>query len=532
MRSQPLLFSLALTLLGAAVLGFHSPRPSSLPGSDGVLSDLTSDPVDPASLLAASPKGVYRQGDDKRWKKLLAIPEDASSIRRLIPHPNDPKKIFLITDKGVIEGDLKTGRSRWIFLEDGGLNNRVHTLAVEPNGQGRIYVGTDQGLFTTEDGGRRWLRPYRWPENQPILAAAFLPTEPAVLLLATPRELFFSKDGGETFESGFSISLSQEEEETEDEEDNSFGSFAFSRHRPAHLWIGTPEGVFESEDGGIVWQKLPDRGLEDRRIFDLLFSDQSGLLGATRREVARFDPVERRWKKLNVRFAEPPVAIATTSGPGKGREALWVASGREIYESLLPPLEPSSSGPLLLPSPERVEDFKRLLNREPGVREIQKAAIRYANLGNGKIQRWHWGSRMRAFIPKLSFGKRFSIGNSVDIDRGGTNNPDQFILGPEDIDEGWDLGLSWELGDLLYSSDQTSIDSRAKSLVELRESILSQVTRLYFERRRVQWEIAFLPAESPQEHFDRLLRLDELTAQIDALTHGFLSNELGGEPDP
>lgn len=538
MRTQALFFSLLLTVATGIVFGFRSSAPSYPSLSDGVLVDITPDPLNSAQLLAASSKGVYRRGDDRRWREVLNIPQDAGSVQRLIRHPIHPEKVFLITEEGVLEGNLKTSRSQWIFYKVGGLENPVHALAVHPEKADQIYVATDRGLFITKDAGRTWLRPYRWPENEPIRFVTFLPFEPPVLILGTSRELFLSKDSGETFESGFSLSLSGEkkiedlvgssiEEEDENREGNPpFSAVAFSSDRPIHVWIGTEEGVFESEDGGIVWQRLPDQGLEDRRIHSLVFSSQSGLLGASRREVARFDLIERRWKKLPVGFTDPPVSITMTPSAQNGNETLWVASGREVYESILPPIELGHSQPLFLPSPERLESFKKLFDQEPTIRELQKAAIRYASLGNGKIRRWHWGSRMRAFIPRLSFGKSLSIGSNVDIDRGSTNDPDRFIFGPEDFDRGWDLGLTWELGDLLYSSAQTSIDSRAKLLVELRESILSQVTRLYFERRRVQWEIAASPASSPQEHFDRLLRLDELTAQIDALTDGFLSKQL------
>jgi len=203
-----------------------------------------------------------------------------------------------------------------------------------------------------------------------------------------------------------------------------------------------------------------------------------------------------------------------------------VADGMEVLEWRLGPLEAPFVDPAFVPSPERVELLKKLFSLEPTVREVQGAAIRYGDLGNGKIKRWQWSSRLRAFIPRLTFGKDFSSNASVDIDRGGTNNPDVFISGPEEVDKGWDLGVSWELGDLLYSTAQTSIDSRAKLLVELRESILSQVTRIYFERRRIQMEVALSSPPSPQQHYDLLLRLDELTAHLDALTDGFVSRRL------
>ena len=205
---------------------------------------------------------------------------------------------------------------------------------------------------------------------------------------------------------------------------------------------------------------------------------------------------------------------------------LVVASGKEVFEWPLSPIEAPVPGPAFVPSPERTELFQKLLRLEPSAREVQKAAIRYGDLGNGKIKRWQWGSRVRSLIPKVSVGKDLSVSSNVDIDRAGTNNPDFFISGPDDRTKASHLDLTWEVGDLLYSSAQPAIDSRTKLLVELRESILSEVTRIYFERRRAQMELAFSPPQSPQEYYELLFRLDELTSQLDGLTNGFLSHQL------
>ena len=106
----------------------------------------------------------------------------------------------------------------------------------------------------------------------------------------------------------------------------------------------------------------------------------------------------------------------------------------------------------------------------------------------------------------------------------------QHYIGPDDKtwgeDFGWDVSLSWDLGDLIWNTDQTTIDSRSKLMVELRESILDQVTRLYFERRRIQLALMAGTIEDPQIMLDQQMRLEELTALIDAYTGGEFSKRL------
>ena len=88
------------------------------------------------------------------------------------------------------------------------------------------------------------------------------------------------------------------------------------------------------------------------------------------------------------------------------------------------------------------------------------------------------------------------------------------------------MSLSWELGDLVWTSDQTSIDSRSKMMVELREDILDQVTRIYYERKRIQMELMGFSSINQQPQWEKELRIDELTAQLDALTGGLFTESL------
>ena len=63
-------------------------------------------------------------------------------------------------------------------------------------------------------------------------------------------------------------------------------------------------------------------------------------------------------------------------------------------------------------------------------------------------------------------------------------------------------------------------------MVELRDDILDEVTKLYFERLRVKIELDELPIEDRNKRAAKSLRLDELTASIDSLTGGYFSREL------
>jgi hypothetical protein len=63
-------------------------------------------------------------------------------------------------------------------------------------------------------------------------------------------------------------------------------------------------------------------------------------------------------------------------------------------------------------------------------------------------------------------------------------------------------------------------------MVQLRDDILNEVTRLYFERRKLQIEFITSPPKETSAKLDKILRLQELTAGIDALTGGYLSKRI------
>ena len=155
---------------------------------------------------------------------------------------------------------------------------------------------------------------------------------------------------------------------------------------------------------------------------------------------------------------------------------------------------------------------------EPTIKDVHKMAIEYASVSPNKIKGWHRQSRSKALLPSLSVGLSRGDGELLHWDT--TPNPDVLTKGRDYLD--WSTSLSWDFGDLIWSTDHTAIDSRAKLMTELRQDILDQVTRLYFERRRIQIELASVT----ETDWDREMRVEELTALLDGLTGGEFSSRV------
>jgi hypothetical protein len=66
--------------------------------------------------------------------------------------------------------------------------------------------------------------------------------------------------------------------------------------------------------------------------------------------------------------------------------------------------------------------------------------------------------------------------------------------------------------------------------VQLRDDVLNEVTRLYFERRRLQVETLLSGPEDIADKIENELRLQELTASIDAITGSYMLKRLKHGP--
>jgi len=170
-----------------------------------------------------------------------------------------------------------------------------------------------------------------------------------------------------------------------------------------------------------------------------------------------------------------------------------------------------------------LKTLKVAFDGEPTFKELQQAAIRYAEVSPEKIKKWRSESKARALLPKVSFGMDRDTSELWHWEGGSTTKADDDILRPGRDTIDWDATISWELGDLIWSDDQTNIDVRSRLMVQLRNDILDDLRRAHYERKRVQFELMTNPPRDINLKFEKELRLQELTQAIDDLTGNYFS---------
>ena len=475
------------------------------------------------------------------------------AVVKLAVHPRDPSIIFAATDKTLYQSSDGGKHYRSVFQAPGGFQgiNDIYIDPLQPRG---IYAATDAGLYASSDAGNHWQRTYYSSDEQSRECLALLRAG-ETLYLGTGRGLFYKPVEGKDwvsvgnelsrkavnhiaaggrfiyfatddavydldrktsgysriFTAGSAQTIAADENDSASESEGEITQPLVRFVRVASddestIYIATARGIYLSGDSGQHWRILgnPPVDLETLNAFVILGEEEDRrLLVGTKRGAFLFD--DGRWTPVYQGMETNAMNDLVKDARGR----VYAATDRGVFYL--------SSGQAFSPFPS--EDH---LGNEPTVQQVHRWAIDYAEVSPDKIKNWRALAGKRALLPDLSVGLDRAEGELYHWDTG--QNPDNLLKGRDLLN--WDVSLSWDLGDLIWSTDQTAIDSRSKLMVELREDVLDQVTRLYFERRRLQAELAAVDSSEPPVQFDKQLRIDELTALLDAFTGGEFSRRL------
>ena len=180
-----------------------------------------------------------------------------------------------------------------------------------------------------------------------------------------------------------------------------------------------------------------------------------------------------------------------------------------------------------------VEEVLGHFSGEPDVGAVQAMAMSYTKTNPELVEGWLKASKTAFGLPAvtLSYDKDlddYNTWNYVDLDGNGEVETDEFQLynSRADDDDSFGVRLAWRLDKIVMSSERIRVINEAQDIVKLRDKVLEDVTRLYFDRRRLQVEQLLSPAGDLRSQLKNELRLQELTANIDALTGGRFSASL------
>ncbi|HET6569066.1 MAG TPA: hypothetical protein VFG50_13960 [Rhodothermales bacterium] len=274
-------------------VGWNNPR----------ISAIASDPTDPDVLYLGAGNGVLRTEDGGRsWR--ITTDWHVTEAQDIAVDPNAPEQVYVATPYGIWRsrdhGQTWTGPAA-VLPPD---RMFTQTLAIDRTRAGRLFAGTWDGLFLSEDGGASWAAVS--PFDGPVLDVEQSPNAPGVWLAgAQGNGVFRSGDGGRTWQRvggslsdkvvysvamdplnarnmaaagwGTGVYVSTDGGETWARRGSRLPvqnvyEVLFDAVRPGRLWAATVEqGIFRSDDLGRTWQPA---GMDGTLVFDMTFIDR------------------------------------------------------------------------------------------------------------------------------------------------------------------------------------------------------------------------------------------------------------------
>jgi len=466
-------------------------------------------------IFAGKPGSILKTDNaGKSWRRVLAVKGRFSGINALVMEKDNGNVVYAATGNGLYRTSNLGERWERIFRGKTELENQCTAVL---NTAQAIFVGTKAGLFISRDYGRSWYKQQAGIGSDCILNIESTAGQNAAVYLAASSGIFKSLDSGKSWERIYvSNTRRDSEEDTVQDEpeqpDNKPAQINFIKadtRKSNLLYFSCARGVYRSLNQGQSWEKLTEYGLLNRDVRMLCLADSSEIFALTASGVFLYR--DERWIELSFGLAAGKLNYLVLDNKAN----IYIAGEKGIYKAN--PKNNSNSLPVVL--------LQEYLKSEPKVRDVQEAAIKYAEVSPDKIAQWRKGASRKALLPQVSIGLDR---NSTDLwhwEGGSTTRSDDDVLrrGKDNID--WDVSVSWDLSDLIWNDAQTNIDVRSKLMVELRDDILDQVNKLYFEHLRVKSELDNLAIEDRSKRFDKQLKLQELVASLDALTSGYYSEQ-------
>ena len=254
--------------------------------------------------------------------------------------------LYVGTDYGLYRSQDEG--NTWTKLEQGLFNQNIHVLAVDPVNGNVLYAGTSGGIFKTEDGGDHWTD---WFDASSGLANGEVndlvihPADSEKLFAATEGGLFLSEDAGESWE-------------------QLFGAEGVEKGIPVKLvrlssvdtnviYIATENGMYRNKNGGNKWESIWKNQISDVLSMVSLKTDPEFFYVGTRQGLFKSFNRGRNWvKDKNIPTAPSlivnPRNIANMTVT-TGKKILVSGDGGDFWKPVKSnPKQRSSSGPMTI----------------------------------------------------------------------------------------------------------------------------------------------------------------------------------------
>jgi len=468
----------------------------------------------PNIVYAGAGRSIYKSVDSgSSWRRIFMLKGASVGINSIDYDLLACQKIYAATNNGLYVSDDEGNSWNRLFNSRDGLQRQVTCIAINREDVATISIGTKRGLFKSSNGGKNWFAD-RVFVNKKIKSVVYTKG----LYVCADDGVYYRKEEDEPWQRIY-IAKAYDEKDVNDTENN--GDISEMKRSDSlnylavygdKVYLATNRGIYTAANDKNEWQALLAPGILTEKI-EFIFATKKQLFAATQKGLFCYDKRSKIWTGYSEGL---PTLRINMVGLSLKERIIFAATDKGLFRAKLENADFNKMN-------RKKSHDNFTLKDEPTVLEIQRAAIEYAEVSADKIKWMRSAASNKALLPKVSLGFDGDLYRTIDLDRGSTTTPDFYIEGPNDKNWGWDVDFSWDLGEIIWNDDQTNIDVRSRLMVQLRNDVIDEVTKLYFERRRLQLELQANPPENKDHELRKQLRLDELTANIDGLTDGYLS---------
>jgi hypothetical protein len=474
------------------------------------------------------------------WAKTTA------GARAIVFVPGSPDVVYVATPRGLYRSVDRGATYVRVEVPGGVRANDVRDVALDPASPSRIYLATAGGMLVSRDGGARFDLPVGVGKNAAALCVAVEQlastdgNSGVAVLVGTETGLLRSTDGGVTFLQVLLRGLPP-----------FFPVPAVAITQRSETWYaGTSRGLFVGERNAALLERYegvpplavqaisPDpvrpRGVVvGTRTRGVWFSSDAG---NTVEEGAEQVPAAEV-----MAIARPsPTASSTASNTANKSDAIVVATDRGVFRSM------PGTGVTITSS--ALKKLREQWSKELGLDETARIALEYGRLVNADL----YGMRSRAalanLLPVMTAGFTATVGRivrredfvlriddlppGVDPDNDETDlfgNIGAFIVQPSDgAQQIFFVTLVWNLDKVIFNPDEAAVGRAVPAWYAAERRVIERVREAWSARRRLMAEMTIGDAprgdDAAIKHARNLLRLEELTAELDGITGGAFSN--------
>ncbi len=183
---------------------------------------------------------------------------------------------------------------------------------------------------------------------------------------------------------------------------------------------------------------------------------------------------------------------------------------------------PEPAPPRALP-PNAAALLRASVADDPPVSYVRSAATALAQAEPERAHSLVVRARWAGLLPdvRVRLDRRFARTESLDLGRADQTATPVGVDANNDLR--YELRATWELSRIVFNPDEIGASAHALRMADVRREIESAVIRVYFERRRLKAEALATDATDTASGVRLELHIQELEAELDALSGGAFS---------